>query len=220
MSGRRRLRWLGLLTLVPVSAWAGWPSPPVPDGSAQTEVARRIRFNGLDMQASMVSTHMAPDALVDFYRRAWKGAVVVNTMGDAQVVGHRDGDYFITVQIRRAGSGSTGTVGIVDVAHAAHDFQRGHGLPQPRGSVVFNDISYPDDATPARTVAMEDPLSPQQNASFFRTHLLADGWKPSGDNACTRAACLQSYSRGDSKLSLVVNPARDRSRVFINVLNP
>jgi hypothetical protein len=210
--------------LLPALASAGlfgWPEPPLPAGTQAEPVAERIVFNGLDMRARVFRSSQGVQDIVDYYRKAWNGQVVVNKVGDATVIGHRDGDYFVTVQVSAAGSGSKGDIGIVDVASAPKQPELGKGLPRPMGSKVSNDIAYPDDPVPARTVAMRNSLSPQQNASFFRERLAGDGWKPAADGRCTDDGCVLSYARGDGKMTLVVARAGDgQSQVVINVQQP
>lgn len=209
------------LALLPLRALAGTPEPPLPPGTQVADVAQHMVFNGLDMHAQVFHSERTPAQVVAFYRQAWQGRVVVDPMGDAQVVGHRDGDYYVTVEVRAAGAGSRGSIGVVDVGNAPHDFEAGKGLPRPMGSQVFNDIAYPDDAVPARTVAMTNRLSPLQNASFFRERLAAEGWKPVDDNRCAEGTCVLGYERGDSHLSLVAAPAGiGHSQIVFNIQRP
>lgn len=197
-----------------------WPQTPPPPGAATSEVAQRMVFNGIDMRAQVFQSSRRAADVVAYYQQLWKPDVVVHQLGDAQVVAHKEGDYFITVQVRDFGGGSKGEVGVTDVATVRKDFVPGAGVPQPMGSKVFNDIAYPDDPTPARTVAMRNGLSPQQNAAFFRDRLAADGWKPSDANRCAADTCVLRYERGDSKMTLVLSPIGGQSQVMINLLNP
>lgn len=220
MRTERRLPWLLLALLPGVAGAFGWPQPPLPAGTATADVARRIVFNGLDMRAQTFQSRQSRTDVVAYYRKLWDGKVVVNAMGNAEVIGHQQGDYYITVQVSSFGNGSKGNIGIVDIASAPKHFERGSGLPRPMGSKVFNDIAYPDDPTPARTVAMRNTLSPAQNASFFREHLIADGWKPADAGQCAGDDCVLRYERGDSKITLVMNRLAGQSQVVINELNP
>jgi hypothetical protein len=197
-----------------------WPQPPPPPGAATSEVARRMVFNGIDMRAQVFQSNRPAADVIAYYRQLWKPGVVVNRLGNAQVIAHRAGDYFITVQVRDFDGGSKGEVGVTDVATVRKNFVPGDGVPLPMGSKVFNDIAYPDDPTPARTVAMRNGLSPQQNATFFRDRLTADGWKPSDANQCPTDTCVLRYERGDSKMTLVLSPVEGQSQVMINLLNP
>lgn len=198
-----------------------WPDAPVPAHMHLTTVDNRIVFNGMDMRASVFESPQHSDDIVAFYRRAWGDRVVVNKVGGQQVIGHREGDYFITVEVSDVGGGSKGKLGIVNLASASHHVELGKGFAKPDGTKVFNDIAYPDDPVPARTIAMGNELSVDQNGQYFREHLLAEGWKPADDNRCTEAACLLNYERGSSKLSLVIAPGSNvHSQIVLNVQDP
>jgi len=208
-----------LLAVVPAHA-GSWPKPPLPPDTAAADVARQVVYNGVDMRAQIFQSTSTPDQVLDFYKKKWGKESILNNIGDAQIVGHHEGDYLVTVQIRGYGAGSKGTIGILDTNSAKAGFVPGKGIPQAMGSLVFNDISYPDDPVPARTVAMRNDLSPQQNASFYRERLAADGWKPANKNQCAPDSCVMYYSRGDSKMTVVVTPTDGYSQVLINVMDP
>lgn len=212
-------RALALAALLPAAAAAGsWPAPPLPDNIQIDPVAKRIVFNGLDMRASVFRSPQPVAEIVAFYEKAWKGRVVTNTLGDTTVVGHGDGDYFTSVRIGADGAGSKGEIGIVNVGSAPKHFEPGRGLPKPMGSKVFNDIAYPDDPVPARTVALRNGLSAPQNAAFFRERLVGEGWKPVSDNGCAQDSCVLGYERGNANLSLIViAEAGGQSQVVITV---
>lgn len=177
-------------------------------------------YNGVDMHAQVFMSTATVDQVLAFYKKEWGNEAILNRVGNAQVVGHHEGDYLVTVQVSSYGAGSKGTIGILDTASTKPDFVPGKGVPQPMGSLVFNDISYPDDPVPARTVAMRNTLSPQQNASFYRERLAADGWKPADKNQCAANSCVMYYHRGDSKMTVVMSPEEGHSQVVINVMDP
>lgn len=208
---------------LPVTAMAGlfsWPTPPLPPDTTTQNVAGRIVFNGLDMHAQTFSSPRSPDEILAFYRKAWAGQVVVNPMGHEQVIGHRQGDYFMTVQVSAAGAGSKGNIGVVDITSAPAHFVPGEGLPKPMDSKVFNDIRYPDDPIPSRMVALQNHLSPRQNAGFYRERLAGDGWKPLDDH-CSASGCVLDYQRGDQKMNLAITPGqRGRSQLVMTIQNP
>lgn len=215
-------RALALAALLPAAVAAGsWPDPPLPENIRVEPVAKRIVFNGLEMRASVFRSPQPVAQIVAFYEKAWKGRVVTNALGDTTMVGHGDGNYFTSVRIAADGKGSKGEIGIVNVGSAPKHFEAGKGLPRPMGSKVFNDIAYPDDPVPARTVALRNGLSAPQNASFFRERLVGEGWKPVSDNACAQGSCVLGYERGNANLNLVViAEAGGQSQVVITVQQP
>jgi hypothetical protein len=212
---------IALVALPIASFGASWPDPPVPAQTQVSSVANRIVYNGLDMRANVFESQQSSADIQAFYRKLWGDRLVVNKMGDNQVIGHREGDYFVTVEVADAGGGSKGRIGVVDLASAPKHMQLGKGLATPDGTKVFNDIAYPDDPTPARTIAMGNGLSANQNAQFFRTHLLAEGWHPSDDNRCLGTGCVLSYERGSRKMTVVVAQGNgNRSQIVVTMQDP
>lgn len=210
---------LGLPLLASAGLFA-LPTPPIPPDSSTQNVARHIIFNGLNMQARTFHSTRSPEEIVAFYRQRWAGEMVVNQIGHEQIFGHREDDYFMTIQLRTNGSGSQGNLGVIDLASAPTQFEPGKGLPKPMGAKVFNDIRYPDDRIPARMVAINSPLSPSQNASFYRERLAGEGWKPLDDH-CRAAGCVLDYQRGTEKLNLAITPGRQgHSSVVLTLQTP
>lgn len=209
------------MVVLMLPAYAGsWPKPPLPPDTNVADVSKQMVYNGVDMRAQIFQSTATADEVLAFYKKEWGKDAILNSVGDAQVVGHQEGDYLVTVQVSGSGTGSKGTIGIMNTMSSKPDFVPGKGLPQPMGSLVFNDITYPNDPVPARTVAMRNDLSPQQNASFYRERLAADGWKPADKNECTPDSCVMYYSRGDSKMTVVMTSGEGNSQVIINVMDP
>lgn len=224
---RNNYRWHQIIVQFgfwfPLPAMAGlfsWPEPPLPLDTTTQSVAGRIIFNGLDMHAQTFTSPRSPDEILAFYRKVWRGQVVVNSMGSEQVLGHREGDYFTTVQVSPSGSGSKGNIGVVDVATAPEHFVPGKGIPTPMDSKIFNDISYPDDPIPTRMIALRNQLPMQQNGSFYRERLEGEGWKPLNDR-CASSGCVLDFQRGDQKMNLVIEPQKNvRSQIVMTIQNP
>lgn len=205
------------------SVAAAVPDVPVPPHTQTAQVAKRIIYNGLDMHAQVFRSTLTQAQVVDFYQRQWGKKIAVNTLRSDQVVGHLEGDDYITVQVTPDSAGSKGTIGVVKLPpDGASKPQLGRGLPQPFGAHVVNDIRYPDDRTPARTVLLVDQLSPDQNAGYFRSRLIANGWKDANVNQCAYSAshCVMEFSRGNSKMMFVAQQVQGRSEVLMNILNP
>lgn len=219
-SSSGRLLAATLIVFVLPAYAASWPQPPLPPDTNVADVSKQMVYNGVDMRAQIFQSTVSAEQVVDFYKKKWGKEAILNSIGDAQVVGHQEGDYLVTVQVNGYGAGSKGTIGIMDTKSSKPDFVPGKGLPQPMGSLVFNDISYPNDPVRARTVAMRNDLSPQQNANFYRERLAADGWKPADRNQCTPDSCVMYYNRGDSKMTVVMTPGEGKSQVVINVMDP
>lgn len=198
-------------------------SVALPPDTQSAPVARHIIYNGLDMHATVFQSSLSQGQVVDFYKQRWGKAIAINDLQASKIVGHLEGDDYVTVQVSADGSGSKGTIGVVRLPpKGAPRPELGKGLPQPSGARVVNDIAYPDDRTPARTVLMTDALSPAQNAQWFRSRLLVGGWKQAGEDRCAHGAahCVLQFERGKSRMMLVAARGQGRSEVLMNVMNP
>src|SRR5215470_1029408 len=107
--------WLLSLLWLPAVASAGapWPDVKLPDGAQSAEVASHMIFNGTDMRGQVFTSTESAANVVKFYRDLWGKQSVLNQIPGWQVVGHREGDFYITVQVRQEGGGSRGDIGIV-----------------------------------------------------------------------------------------------------------
>lgn len=217
------VRWpratLAWLLLLPAAAVA-WPEVKLPDGMRAAEVSSHMIYNGTDMRGQVFTSSQSAADVVKFYRELWGRQSVLDQIPGWQVVGHREGDYYITVQVKPDGSGSRGDIGIVRIPAENTKVELGQGVPHPSNTTIFNDIIYPDDNTPARTLAMINNLSVQQNASYYREHLAATGWKQADTHTCTYGAssCVMSYERGNRKMMVALTADAAHSEIVINLM--
>jgi len=211
-----------LLTAASVANAEAFPDVKIPYGMQTAMVSSRMVYNGNEMQDQIFTVKTSVADTLAFYRQLWGKASVVTSFNGAQIVAHKQGGYFITVEIRQDGSGSKGTIGVLKLPTGNEKPQLGSGVPVPENSAVFNDIQYPDDATPARTIALRNMLSLRQNASYYREHLIGSGWKPTPMDTCTdaSASCVMDFENGDKKITLALTSQGSTSRVVINMLGP
>lgn len=207
--------------MLPATAYAsGWPDPTLPDGMVAAPVSSHMIYNGTDMRSQIFTSPQKATDIVRFYRELWGKQSVLNELSGWQIVGHREGNFYLTVQVRNEAGGSRGDIGMVRIPETRQKIELGAGVPHPSSTVVLNDIAYPDDPTPARTLAMYNALSVQQNASYYREHLMAGGWKPSEANVCTANAssCVMNYEQGDRKMSLALTANSGHAEIVINMM--
>jgi len=212
---------LPLLLLPAVSAAVSpWPDVKLPDGAQSAEVASHMIYNGTDMRGQVFTSSESAANIVKFYRDLWGKQSVLNQIPGWQVVGHRDGEFYFTVQVKADGSGSRGNIGIVRLPTHRSTVELGSGVPHPANTTVFNDILYPDDRTPARTLGMTNNLSVQQNASYYREHLAETGWKAADPHGCAPAtsSCVMNYEQGKRKMTVALTKNASHSQIIINLM--
>jgi hypothetical protein len=209
------------MTLLPtVSSASAWPDLELPEGTRAAEVASHMIYNGTDMRGQVFTSSRSAADVVSFYRRLWGKRSVFDQLPGWQVIGHREGDFYFTVQVRPDGAGSRGDIGIIRIPSRTAKVELGAGVPHPSNTIVFNDILYPDDRTPARTLAMLNKLSIQQNANYYREHLAAEGWKSADTHDCasSASACVMSFEQGDRKMMVALTAKASRSEIVINLM--
>src|ERR1700754_1159144 len=164
---------LGAAALVAAApVWgAAWPEVATPDGMTTNDVSKHMIYNGADMYGQVFTSSGSQTDIVAWYQKLWGKEAVVTDFNGSKIVGHKQGGYYITVQVRPEGSGSRGDIGIIRLPGTSVRPELGRGMPKPDHTTVINDILYPYDPTPARTLAMGNGLSVQQNVAWYRAQL-------------------------------------------------
>lgn len=218
----RRVDLTGLL-LVPVLVLAGpaaaasWPTVAEPDDVQSEWVSKDMIYNGIPMRVSRFTSSQSVASVVAFYNRQWPGQTVVNEVGAKTVVGHADGEHYVTVEISGKGAGSQAQIGIVRLLKQKPATAAGADFPKPSGTQVVNDITYLD--TPGRTLAMETSLSPFQSEAFYASRLPATGWsRDTGASPCSMIAlqCVVRYSRGKQDMTMTFQRHEQGSSIVVN----
>ena len=214
------LSLLGTLLLPTISSASSWPDVKLPDGTRTAQVSSHMIYNGTDMRGQVFTSSRNAADIIKFYRQLWGKQAVLDQIPGWEVVGHREGDFYITVQVRQDGSGSRGDIGVTRISAGRTKVELGAGVPHPSNTNVFNDIIYPDDRTPARTLAMVNGLSVEQNASYYREHLAASGWKPADAHPCAYGAssCVMNYEHGNRKMMVALTRNGSHSEIVINLM--
>ena len=216
-----RLRGPAAVLLLALAAGAqAWPTVPLPERSRGEAVSRHMKDNGLDMRASRFVAPGSVDQVVAFYAMRWPGRHVVDRVEGRTIVGHADGNHYVTVELRPAGDSTEGTIGIMRMPAAGEVPVLGAGFPVTAGTEVISDIEHLDTPTRARTLVLGNGLSPWVNRQEYSRRLRAQGWQDTGGTACRPSgrSCVAGFehpsggkmamtlSRGDGvETSIVVN---------------
>jgi hypothetical protein len=90
------------------------------------------------------------------------------------------GRCFYTFQVQPQGSGSTG---LLAISHAPGGVRATPGgrFPMPQSTHVINDIAHNDVGKTGRTLLMQNDLSIEGNAVFYRDNMADQGWTVMGE---------------------------------------
>jgi hypothetical protein len=196
---------------------ADWPTVPLPDDSAGESVSRHMLYNGLHMRTSRIRTSKTPAEVIAFYRQKWQGLMVEDHVAGKTILGHHEGDHYVTVDLRRAGGGTEATIGIMRVNQDGPRAAPGKWLARPANTEVLNDVQYLDTPGSTRTLTLRNRLSPAQNYEFYRRTLLAKGWKAEGPGCSVIAnACAVQFTSSGHRLAMTIGREQDGTVIIAN----
>lgn len=208
---------LAALLLAGPTLAASWPDVPEPDGVQSEWVSKDMIYNGLPMRISRFTSSLPVSSIVSYYNREWPGQTVINEVGGKTVIGHAQGEHYVTVEVSAKGSGSQAQIGITRLLKRKPDTAAGADFPKPTGTQVINDITYLD--TPGRSLSMESTLSPFQTDAFYASRLPSEGWsRSSGPAGCSMIAlqCVVRYSKGKQEMTMTFNRHEQGTSIVVN----
>lgn len=161
--------------------------PDFPEPDAKLEwVAPYMVFNGVPLRIKRFDSAQKPEAILNFYRRAWAAGsagsdgkpAVENEVPPWQTIGTVRGKCFFSVQVQPAGrTGSTGLLSATEGANKPRVIAADKVLPMMSGSTIVNDIEHRDDGKIARTLLVSNTFSAETNAAFYRRNFRDKGWR-------------------------------------------
>lgn len=219
MSIRPKLMVMLAMVLLSAPVAAGWPTVPLPENSKGETVSRHMTYNGLPMRASRFSTTQEVEEIVAFYARKWNGKYVVDQLEGKTIIGHADGDHYVTVEVEPAGGGSEGTVGIVEMPAEGAKPELGKDFYRPGGTEVISDITYHDTPNETRTLVLQNQLSPYVNQQHYLRRMRANGWSTMDSAPCLPASsqCVGKFEKGGDR-KMVVTTSRDSKMLTSTVV--
>ncbi|MBB1088709.1 hypothetical protein H4F99_09425 [Lysobacter sp. SG-8] len=199
-------------------AWA-WPNVRLPAGSTGEMVSEHMKYNGLDMQSSRFVSRQGVDDIVAFYAEQWPGQHVVDKVESKTIIGHAEGDHFVTVELEDVGGGTRGTVGIMKMPADGQVPTLGEGFYRPAGTEVVSDIVYLDTPGKTRTLVLQNELSPYVNQQRYLQRMRAEGWSVVESAGCRPSStqCVARFERSQGgKMALAIT--RDERMVTSTVV--
>lgn len=210
-----------LLACAPASAW---PEVPLPEDSQGELVSRHMSHNGIEMRASRFTTMQDLDAVKRFYRGTWGEQIVENALDGKTIIGRAEDSYFVTVELDDRRGLVEGTIGIMKLEPESGRERTdapGAGFDTPANTDVLNDIRYFDVPGQARTLGMENGLSPYVNRQFYVHRLRMRGWSLSGVDSCNAHAssCFARFEKanGDRITMAMTRGGNAKTQIVVNI---
>lgn len=164
-------------------AWAqDWPAMPLPKGVQTFDIAQQITINGLPMRIRGFLSPLKPQRIAQEMRESWGAPVVESTLGKQLILGQLRGDYYHSVQLEAAG---TGTRGVLAATHlkAAFDAKDQTKIDSekwlsrlPSGSRLVSRMVSKDGSRYSSHLVIENSYSESQNSDAIKKLLSEDGF--------------------------------------------
>jgi hypothetical protein len=204
------------------------PAFPLPEAKL-TWVAPNIAYNGLPMQIREFDSKESPKAILDYYRREWRGTRerpgnIEYPLDGWQVIAALRERCFYTVQVKASGKdGSTGLLGMSRLPDPLQVREAGKNFPMMTGSNVINDIDHFDPGKRARTIFFTNDFSPDANAGFYRRVLGGEGWRIVVDHALpvggNRTAYVMTLKRGAAETNMSITRNGESTNVLVTLMD-
>jgi len=158
---------------------ADWPEVPAPHGARVEQIGESVRLNGVPMRMQRVLSKEAPADILRFYRAALGPRHAEEKLSDGVLLAQGQGDYFVTIRIKRLAPELTETlVSVSDARGAHHAAHRDLGFPLPAETLVLSDMESNDAGKSSRQLVLVNGHSVDANVDFITRSLQARGFKP------------------------------------------
>ncbi|MEM9174054.1 MAG: hypothetical protein AAGC67_02380 [Myxococcota bacterium] len=206
-------------------AEAGLPSFPAPPGADVVDVSSGMNLNGANVSIRRFETDDTVEEVTDYYKRRWSRGPdgelgYREALTDVwYVLSHLDGEHLLALQIQPASDG--GSWGYLSVSDLPEQILgeggkkgRAPAFPSMAGSVVLDDQGSKDPGKKGRVLALSNDFSPTGNATFYRDHYRALGWKSDMDVASEAGHALTYSTRGKT-VRIVIQGTEEGGSVVV-----
>lgn len=170
------------LLVVAHTAYAqDWPRVPLPTGIQTFDIGQQVNVNSLPMRLEGFVSVVKPDQLIDLFRQSLGKPIVESTLGAKRILGRLQGEYYVSVQIEPAGSGSRGVTAVTHLK-ASYDSQEQTKIDRerwlarlPSGSRLLSQMISQDGSKTSRHVVFSNAQREDLNRDQLKNILLEDG---------------------------------------------
>lgn len=213
-----------LALLKPVSAArdeAPWPQVRVPPQVETFDVGQAMVANGSAVRMLGFVARASPDALARSFRQVLGQPLMEDRRGNTLVLGRGEGQYYMTVQLDPAGSGTRGVIAVtrppVDREEAV-DAASARSLLSalPPGSTLASHISSIDGGTRADHDAIFNSHSIGINGEYVQRMLRADGFILERESGPSQSGHARTHVSSDARTLFFKRPGAEAIAVLFS----
>lgn len=163
-----------------------FPEFPFPKDMVVVLAAKDIEYNGIPTQIYQFHTDDSIQEIIEFYEKEWDDLDEVD-FGDLKILSHKDDEFLLTVQIEReSGLQTHGTLSIAPMFEmldgGGHKLRKkikavGANFPALSNTEIISDLVAEEIGGKSRSLLFSNEYSIERNIEFYRTKMMADGWK-------------------------------------------
>lgn len=164
------------------SAEMTWPTVAMPQGIASFAMGGELSVNGLPLRMRGVLSDRPPAQVAALFRASLGQPLVETAQGAKLVMGRALGEFYATVQLEPAGTGTRGVVAVTRLSAAlgarAAIKESGQRVLShfPAGSRLVTQMSSVDGTRRADFLTLSNNLDVEFNVGYIKHTLDADGY--------------------------------------------
>lgn len=198
---------------------------PAPPDSQVSSISTSVTSLGLHMKISKFVSDSSVDEVLQFYKDYWKDEAAESTMLPWKMIGTRQGDEFLNVQVQAGDRDkSWGYLSRSDLPKQLDDKTysmpnaRSANFPMMSGSRVMDDQYSNDPGKKGRTLLLENDFSANTNHTFYRNHFKNKGWDIVMDEATSKRN--SSYAlfvrKGSKTVAVTIAKLNNKTSIVAN----
>lgn len=221
-----------LLAGAEATAQASWPVIALPKGVTQFDIAQQMTANGVPLRMQGILSAVAPGQVATLFRESLGQPLVENTLGPKLVLGRAQGEFYVTVQLEPAGTGTRGLIAVTKLSSAlegrdASRTEELHVLSRfPTGSKRISQMSSVDGRNAAEHQVLINNLGVDLNVEHVKRMLSNDGYTLERETAKVSNARSRSASGttlffkrpGGEAIAMVYRDASERTVLVLNTI--
>lgn len=160
---------------------SGSPQVALPPGASSHDAGDAISMNGMPLQITVFTSTERPAALVQWFSASLGQPLTLDTIEGKTILGRREGNFYITIQLQAAGSGTRGLLAVADIAGAlrnraqSQESEARWAARLPVGTRILNRMQSRDGNRQSDYLVASNRHSEQVNVEALSALLGEDG---------------------------------------------
>lgn len=177
---------IGLMLMVlanTVLAQTAWPTIALPSEASTFDIGKQVNVNGLPMRMHGFVSALKPAQLAAWFRQHMGKPLVENRVADKLILGRVQDEYYLTVQLEPAGTGSRGVATVTHLKtaydnRAENRANTEHWLARlPAGSKLMSKMTSEDAGKVSTYLLVTNTQSEDLNRDRLKSLMHDDGFK-------------------------------------------